>query len=151
MGLDRVLVGFGRVLMRLLVVALDVVLACQVMVLCCFFVVLGGFVVCFVCHFDCPVGNLPARSYSSVCEIVVACSRTFTWFAGNSRSKEKAPHFRVGGLFLPRVLTKQRRQRRDRRSRVRLRPGAKSRAYVRRCNGRRQRRQTPHSRCLRCG
>ena len=72
MGLDRVLVGFGRVLMAFLVVALAVVLGCQVMMLGCFFVVR------FVCHFDCPVGNLPARSYSSFCEIVVAESQTFT-------------------------------------------------------------------------
>jgi hypothetical protein len=50
MSLDRVFVGFGRVLMRFLVVALDVVLGCQVMMLSCFFVVLRGFVVCFVCH-----------------------------------------------------------------------------------------------------
>src|ERR1700722_19799316 len=93
MRLDRVLVGFGRVLMAFLVIALAVVLGCQVMMLGCFFVVLCGFVVCFVCHFDCPVGNLPARSYSSVCEIVVACSRRFTRFAGNSRSTKRAPHF----------------------------------------------------------
>ena len=84
MGLDRVLVGFGRVLMAFLVVALAVVLGCQVMMLGCFFVVLRGFVVCFVCHFDCPVGNLPARSYSSFCEIVVAESQTFTSVAGYS-------------------------------------------------------------------
>jgi hypothetical protein len=37
--------------MGFLVVALDVVLGCQVMMLGCFFVVLRGFVVCFVCHF----------------------------------------------------------------------------------------------------
>src|ERR1700677_1948074 len=92
MGLDRVLVSFGGVLMGFLVVAFAVVLGCQVMMLGCFFVVLCGFVVCFVCHFDCPVGNLPARSYSSAHEIVVVGSRTFTWFAENSRSKRKAPH-----------------------------------------------------------
>jgi hypothetical protein len=92
-GLDRVLVGLGGVDMGFLVIALDVVLGSQMMMLGCFFVVLGGFVVCFVCHFDCPVGNLPARSYSPVGEIVVACSRRFTWFAGNSRSTKKAPHF----------------------------------------------------------
>ena len=78
MGLGRVLVGFRSVLMSFLVVALDVVLGCQVMVLGCFFVVLRGFVVCFVCHFDFPVGNLPARSYSSVREIVAAFGRRFT-------------------------------------------------------------------------
>ena len=78
MGLGRVLVGFGSVLMGFLVVALEVVLGCQVMVLGCFFVVLRGFVVCFVCHFDFPVGNLPARSYSSVREIVAAFGRRFT-------------------------------------------------------------------------
>ena len=50
MSLDRVLVGFGRVLMSLLMIALDVVVGGQVMMLGCFFVVLGGFVVCFVCH-----------------------------------------------------------------------------------------------------
>src|ERR1700679_4385006 len=93
MGLGRVLVGFRCVLMSFLVVAFDVVLGCQLMMLGCFFVVLRGFVVCFVCHFDCPVGNLPARSYSPVGEIVVACSRRFTCFAGNLRSTKKAPHF----------------------------------------------------------
>jgi hypothetical protein len=50
MGLDRVLVSFGGVLMGFLVVAFAVVLGCQVMMLGCFFVVLRGFVVCFVCH-----------------------------------------------------------------------------------------------------
>jgi hypothetical protein len=50
MSLDRVLVGFGRVLMSLLMIALDVVIGGQVMMLRCFFVVLGGFVVCFVGH-----------------------------------------------------------------------------------------------------
>jgi hypothetical protein len=32
-------------------------------------------------------------SWSPIGEIVVACSRRFTWIAGNSRSTEKAPHF----------------------------------------------------------
>jgi hypothetical protein len=50
MSLDRVLVGFGRVLMSLLMITLNVVIGGQVMMLRCFFVVLGGFVVCFVCH-----------------------------------------------------------------------------------------------------
>jgi hypothetical protein len=86
MGLGRVLVGFRCVLMSFLVVALDVVLSCQVMVLGCFFVVLCGLVVCFVCHFDFPVGNLPARSYLSDGEIVAAFGRRFTKFAGNSRA-----------------------------------------------------------------
>jgi hypothetical protein len=76
-----------------------VVLGRQVMMLSCFFVVLRGFVVCFVCHWICPVGNLPARSYTPVREIVVACSRRFTGFAGNSRSTKKTSRF-TGGLFL---------------------------------------------------
>jgi hypothetical protein len=59
MSLDRVLVSFGRVLMGLLVIALDVVIGGQVMMLRCFFVVLGGFVVCFVCHVHCPGGKYP--------------------------------------------------------------------------------------------
>ena len=84
MGLDRVLVGLGGVVVGFLVIALDVVLGSQVMMLGCFFVVLRGFVVCFVYHFDCPVGNLPARSYSPVGEIVVAESQTFTSVAGYS-------------------------------------------------------------------
>ena len=89
MSLDRVLVGFGRVFMSLLVIALDVVLGSQVMMLGCLFVVLRGFVVCFVCHFGFPVGNLPARSYSPLCEIVVAYSRRFTKLTGNSRRRKK--------------------------------------------------------------
>ena len=40
-------------------IALDVVLGCQVMMLGCCFVVLCGFVVGFACHFDCPVGKSP--------------------------------------------------------------------------------------------
>ena len=68
MSLDGVLVSFGRVLMSLLMIALDVVLGGQVMMLRCFFVVLGGFVMCFVCHINCPVGNIPARSYARACE-----------------------------------------------------------------------------------
>ena len=75
MSLDRMLVGFGRVLMSLLMIALHVVLGGQVMVLRCFFVVLGGFLmVCFVCHLSCPLGNIPARSY--------ACPREFGDNAG---------------------------------------------------------------------
>jgi hypothetical protein len=50
MGDGRVLVGFGRVLVSLFVSALEVVLGGQAMMLRCFFVVLGGFVVCFACH-----------------------------------------------------------------------------------------------------
>src|SRR3984957_6854251 len=90
MSLPGVLVGFGRVLMGLLVVALEVVIGCQMVVLGCFFVVLRGFVMCFVCHFGFPVGNLPARSYAGLCEIVVACSRRFTWITGNSRRRRNA-------------------------------------------------------------
>ena len=48
MGLDRVLVGFGRVFMGLLMIALKVVIGGKVMMFRCFFVVLGGFVVFFV-------------------------------------------------------------------------------------------------------
>jgi hypothetical protein len=50
MGLCRVLVGFGRVFMGFLVIALAVVLGCQAMMLGRLFVMLRGFVVCFVCH-----------------------------------------------------------------------------------------------------
>jgi len=78
MSLDRVLVGFGRVFMSLLVIALDVVIGGQVMMLRCFFVVLGGFVVCFVCHVYCPLGNLPPRSYARTCEFGDNTSRRFT-------------------------------------------------------------------------
>jgi len=85
MRLDRVLVGFGRVLMSLLMITLNVVIGGQVMMLRCFFVVLGGFVVCFVCHVSCPLGNLPARSYARPCEFGANNRRRFTEIAGNSR------------------------------------------------------------------
>ncbi len=78
MCLDRVLVGFGCVLMSFLMIALDVVVGGQVMMLRCFFVVLGGFVVGFVCHVSCPLGNLPARSYACPREFGDDGSRTFT-------------------------------------------------------------------------
>jgi hypothetical protein len=58
-GLDRVLVGLGGVIMGFLVIALDVVLGSQVMMLGCFFVLLRGFVVCFVSHFDLSCGKSP--------------------------------------------------------------------------------------------
>ena len=86
MSLDRMLVGFGRVFMSLFVIALEVVIGGQVMMLRCFFVVLGGFVVCFVCHVECPLGNLPARSYARPREFGANGSRRFTWIAGNSRT-----------------------------------------------------------------
>jgi hypothetical protein len=84
-----------------------VVVSGQAMMFGCFFVVFCRFVVCFVCHFDCPVGKLPARSYAPVHEIVVACRRTFTRIAENSSAghicrcseQKNAPH-RLGGHFL---------------------------------------------------
>jgi len=51
MSRQRMLMGLSGVLVTFFVVALAVVLCGQVMVLGCFFVVLRGFVVCFVCHF----------------------------------------------------------------------------------------------------
>jgi hypothetical protein len=59
MSLPGVLVRFGRVLMGFLVVALEVVIGCQVVVPGCFFVVLRGFVMCFVCHFGFSCGKSP--------------------------------------------------------------------------------------------
>jgi hypothetical protein len=45
--------------MGFLVVALEVVIGCQVVVPGCFFVVLCGFVMCFVCHFGFSCGKSP--------------------------------------------------------------------------------------------
>jgi hypothetical protein len=53
------LVGFGGVLVAFFVVALAVVLCGQVMVLGCFSVVLSGFLVRFVCHFEFSCGKSP--------------------------------------------------------------------------------------------
>jgi hypothetical protein len=61
MGLEGVLVSLGCVLMGFLVIAFDVVLSCQVMMLGCFFVVFRGFVVCFVCHVDFPMWEISRR------------------------------------------------------------------------------------------
>jgi hypothetical protein len=90
MGFDRVLVGLGRVLVRLLVIALAVVLGSEFVMLGGFLVVFCGFVVRFVGHCDCPLGNLPARSYSRGREFVVVRSRTFTAIAGNLQKPNQA-------------------------------------------------------------
>jgi hypothetical protein len=78
MSQHRMVVGFAGMLVPFFVVTLAVVLCSQVMVLGCFSVVLCGFLVRFVCHFDLPVGNLPARSYAPLCEFVAGCCETFT-------------------------------------------------------------------------
>lgn len=66
MSFSRVIMGDGRVLMRLggvlvgcLVIALAVVLRCQMMMLGGFFVVMRRLLVCFVCHFESSCGKSP--------------------------------------------------------------------------------------------
>ena len=59
MSQPRMLMGRCGVLVPFFVVALAVVLSSQVMVLGCFFVVLCGFLVRFVCHFEFSCGKSP--------------------------------------------------------------------------------------------
>jgi hypothetical protein len=65
MSRQRMLMGLSGVLVTFFVVALAVVLCGQVMVLGCFFVVVRGFLVRFVCHFEFSCGKSPGAILSA--------------------------------------------------------------------------------------